>query len=122
MAQGETFRRYLEAGMAFTEMTRSRAEALVKDWVKAGEVPRRRAEELVEQLVEQGRRNTEALVALVQAQVREQLGALGLATKDDIARLENKIEAVQRSGARAKKAPGTAKAAKKAAARTAKKA
>lgn len=112
MAQGDTWKRYLEAGVAFTEMTRARAEALVKEWVKAGEVPRKRAEELVEQLVEQGRRNTEAVVALVQAQVREQLAALGIATKDDIARLEAKIEAAR--GGPAKKAPAAAKATKKA--------
>jgi polyhydroxyalkanoate synthesis regulator phasin len=116
MAQGETWKRYLEAGVAFTEMTRARAEALVKEWVKAGEVPRKRAEEIVEQLVEQGRRNTEAIVALVQAQVREQLAALGIATRDDIARLEAKIEAVRPSAGTAKKAAaGAAKAAKKAA-------
>lgn len=123
MAQGDTWKRYLEAGVAFTEMTRARAEALVKEWVKAGEVPRKRAEELVEQLVEQGRRNTEAVVALVQAQVREQLAALGIATKDDIARLEAKIEAA-RGGGPAKKAPAAAKATKKAtkAAKAAKKA
>lgn len=120
MAHGDTWKRYLEAGAAFTEMTRARAEALVKEWVKAGEVPRRRAEEAVEQLVELGRRNTEAIVALVRDQVREQLATLGIATRDDIARLEAKIAAAA-GGAGARRAPGgSAKAAKRPTAKAAK--
>lgn len=131
MAQSDVFKRYLEAGIAFTELTRARAEAIVKDLVKAGELPRKRAEDAIDDLVKQSRANTEALVELVQAQVREQLGALGIATKDDIARLEAKIAARPAApakkaakklvvakapvGASAKKAPAKKSAAKRAA-------
>src|SRR5438093_9190316 len=107
MAQRDLFKRYLEAGMAFSEMTRSRARAIVNDLVKAGELPRERAEKAIDEVVEQARRNTEAVTALVRAQVREQLGALGIATKADIARLEAKIQAAT------KKAPAAKSAAKK---------
>lgn len=93
MAQTDVFKRYLDAGVAFSELTRARAEAIVKDLVQAGEIPRKRAEETIDDLIERSRQNTETLVSLVQAQIREQLGALGVATKDDIARLEAKIAA-----------------------------
>jgi polyhydroxyalkanoate synthesis regulator phasin len=105
MAQRDVFRRYLEAGVAFTELTRSRAEQIVKDLVKAGEVPRKRAEETIDDLVERSKQNSEMLVALVQAQVREQLSSLGLATKDDIARLEAQIAGGAATGA----APSTSR-------------
>ena len=37
-AQNTPFKKYLDAGMAFTALTQSKAEALVKDLVKTGEV------------------------------------------------------------------------------------
>jgi polyhydroxyalkanoate synthesis regulator phasin len=119
MAQSDLFKRYLDAGIAFTEMTRERAQAIVKEWVNAGEVPMQRADDFIEDMVERSRQNTAAIVALVQAQVQDQLSALGLATKTDIARLEAKINRASGtsggSASAAKKAPAK-KAAKKAAA------
>lgn len=109
MAQTDTLRRYLDAGMAFTQLTRARAEAIVKDFVKAGEVQRDQAQDRVEELLERSRKNTDQLREAIRKEIREQLAALGLATKDDIARLERKL-----SGSAATKAPAkkTAKAAK----------
>lgn len=78
--------------MAFTEMTRQRAEAIIREMVKAGQIPRTRAEESIDELVERSRQNSEALVTLIQDQLREQLPRLGLATKDDVGRLEAKID------------------------------
>lgn len=103
MAQNPLIKRYLDAGMAFTQMTQARAEAIVKDLVKAGEVQAQRTEELVTSLVERSRQNTEKLLDLVRKEVRDQVAALGLATQDDIARLEGKI-----SGAKGPGATGTA--------------
>jgi polyhydroxyalkanoate synthesis regulator phasin len=107
--------------MAFTEMTRARAEAIVKDLVKAGEVPRQRAQESIDELLERSRKNTEAVRALVQAGVQEQLHSLGIATKDDIARLEAKLDKVAKAPAAkaAGKATPAAKASKKSAAKKA---
>ena len=110
MAQSDLFRRYLDAGIAFTEMTRERAQAIVREWVKAGEVPMQRADDFIEDLVERSRQNTEAIVTLVQSQVQEQLGALGLATKADIARLEAKISHATTAKAPAAKKPAVKKA------------
>src|SRR3954467_7508795 len=125
MAQNDSLKRYLDAGMAFTQMTRDRAEAIIKDLVKAGEIPRKRANENIEELLERSRKNTEALVALIQEQVKDQLGSLGIATKDAIARLEAKIGSGAGAGATtAQGAPvrthrGGAPAAKKAPAKRA---
>ena len=110
MAQSDLFKRYLDAGIAFTELTRERAQAIVREWVKAGEVPMQRADDFIEDLVERSRQNTEAIVTLVQSQVQEQLGALGLATKADIARLEAKISRATTANAPAAKKPAAKKA------------
>ena len=111
MAQNDMLKRYLDAGMAFTQLTRARAEAIVKDLVKAGELQREQAQDRVEDLLERSRKNTDQLRDLVRKEIREQLASIGLATKDDIARLERKLT----SGAGAAKKAAPAKKAAKAA-------
>ena len=117
MPQNDMLRRYLDAGMAFTQMTRSRAEGIVKDLVKAGELRQKETQKQVDDLVERSRKNTEQLMEVIRKEITTQLSALGLATKDDIARLERKIAAAP--GAKktpaAKKSPAKKAPAKKAA-------
>ncbi len=118
MAQNPLIKRYLDAGMAFTQMTQTRAEAIVKDLVKTGEVQAAKTEELVRQLVERSQQNTERLLEVVRKEVRSQIAALGLATKDDIARLEKEIAAAKKASGATKKRAAT-KARKKAPAKKA---
>ena len=109
MAQRDLLRRYLDAGVAFTQMTQQRAEAIVKDLVKAGEVQTEQAQATVQQLVDQSRKNTERLVDMVRKEIRSQVQNLGLATQADVARLERRID---RLGP-AKKAPAKKATSKK---------
>ena len=117
-------RRYMDAGLAFTQMTRSRARAIVQDMVRAGELQREQTQEWVDDLLERSRKNTEQMLELVRKEVRQQLGSMGLATKDDIARLEKKIGGASATGTKkagpAKKASAAKKSspAKKAAPQT----
>src|SRR3546814_1164306 len=83
MAKNPLIKRYLDAGMAFTQMTQSRAEAIVKDLVKQGEVKSKQAEELIEELIERSRANTEGLLEMVRTEVRDQLVSLGLLDTED---------------------------------------
>lgn len=94
----------MDAGFAFTQMTRARARAIVQDMVRAGELQREQTQEWVDDLLERSRKNTEQMLELVRKEVRQQLGSMGLATKDDIARLEAKIGGASGAkGATAKK-------------------
>jgi polyhydroxyalkanoate synthesis regulator phasin len=93
MPQNDMLKRYLDAGVAFTQMTRSRAESIVKDLVKAGELQQKQAQKQVDDLVERSRKNTEQLVELIRKEITSQLASVGIATKEDIARLEAKINA-----------------------------
>ena len=114
MPQNDLLKRYLDAGLAFTQMTRSRAEAIVKDLVKAGELQQKQAQKQVDDLLERSRKSTEQLLDVIRSEITSQLSSMGLATKDDIARLEAKIGA---SGPAS--APGTTSPAKKAPAKKA---
>src|SRR5947208_1924392 len=93
MPKNDMLKRYLDAGIAFTQMTRARAEGIVKDLVKAGEVQRDQTQERVDELMDRSRKNTEQLLELVRAEVRQQFSAMGLATKDDIERIEARLNA-----------------------------
>ena len=93
MAKGDLFKRSLEAGTSFLDMTRERAEAMVKEWVDAGDLGRGRAQKAVEQVLERSRKASDELRGMVRKEIGDQLAALGVATREDIARLEAKIDA-----------------------------
>jgi len=116
MPQNDFLKRYLDAGMAFTQMTRTRAEAIVKDLVKAGEVQREQTQERVDELVDRSRKNTEQFMDMVRKEVSKQLSTLGFATKEDLAKLEARLRGSAGSAGKAaapKKAAGTKTAAPK---------
>ncbi|HEX4978642.1 MAG TPA: hypothetical protein VFV35_01135 [Acidimicrobiales bacterium] len=83
MAQGDILKRFLDAGVEFTQMTRERAEKIVQELVESGDIRRREAQKRIEELVERGQKSTEDLVATIRKEVADQLRNLGL---DDLAR------------------------------------
>ena len=121
MPQNDVLKRYLDAGLAFSALTQSRAEALVKDLVKAGEVQADQARDAVADLVERSRKNSEKLIETVRQEVKRQIMTLGLASQADIDRVEQRLSSLFGASASAVKqaAAPVAKAAKKAPARKA---
>jgi len=129
MPQALDWKRLLESGTQFTELRRSQARALAADLVAQGHLARDQMAAAVEELVEQSRQRREDLRKLIQHEVQRQLGAIGLATKADLAALERRLSRTSRG---AKKSPATtaakkpakkpAKSAKKTAAKSARKA
>ena len=93
MSEDEGFRRYLESGMAWFSVTQQKAEGILRELADSGETAMGQAQKAFERIVERGRQGSEELRDLVRSEIREQVAALGLATKDDISRLEAKIDA-----------------------------
>ncbi|MEO7573599.1 MAG: hypothetical protein ABIX10_14290 [Acidimicrobiales bacterium] len=120
MAQNDVLKRYLDAGIAFSALTQTRAEALVKDLVKAGEVQADQAREAVIDLLERSRQNSEKLIETVRAEVRAQITSLGLVSQADLDRIERRISSLLGTAtapakrAAAKKVPARRAAARKA--------
>ena len=128
MAQNDVLKRYIDHGLAFTALTQSRAESLVKDLVKAGEVQADQARDTVTELIERSRKNSEKLIETIRKEVKSQITNLGLASQADIDRVEHRLSSlfgtvttpVKKATAPAKKAaakpaPAAKPAAKKAA-------
>src|SRR5579872_3128206 len=78
-------------GADFLETARARAEEFLKELAKATGDTQGRAQGALDDLVVGGRKSTEQFVATVRKEVQNQLGALGLATKADLAALERKL-------------------------------
>jgi polyhydroxyalkanoate synthesis regulator phasin len=77
MTTNPTFKKLLDAGVAFTQMTQARAEELVRDFVKLGDLRADEVQANVQELVDQSRKSAEQLVTLVSAEVARQLQAMG---------------------------------------------
>ncbi|MGA2037172.1 MAG: hypothetical protein ABSH04_06275, partial [Acidimicrobiales bacterium] len=118
-------KRYLEAGLALSQITRTRAEELVRELIQTGEVEHSRAQEWVEDLVSASRERSEAFISAVRGEVRSQLSDVGVTNLEELARRVARIlgrgqaaarKASQRpstSRAAARKAPARKAAAKK---------
>ena len=118
MAQNDVLKRYIDTGLAFTALTQARAEALVKDLVKAGEVQADQARAAAVDLVERSRKNSEKLVEAVRREVKQQITGLGLVSKADLDKAEARIASLVASASKpvraaAKKAPSVGKPAAK---------
>lgn len=128
MEQNEVFRRYLDLGTAFTHVTRERAEELMRELVRLGDLQREQAQGWVDDVLDRSRKNTEALLDLIREEVSRQLSSMSLVTRDDVQRLVTRLSrapaAVRRSPAKkaAKKTTKKKVTAKKAPAGTRKKA
>jgi polyhydroxyalkanoate synthesis regulator phasin len=118
MATNDSFQRYIDAGIAFTNMTRKKAEELVTELVQSGDLQRGEAKARVDELLERSRHGTEVIVTTVRSEVSRQLGAVGIANLEDLAKQVAAL--LGRSGeAPAKKAPAKKAPAKKAPAKKA---
>ena len=82
MPRNDRYRRYLEAAAVLGEITRARAEELVKELKGGGDVQRAQAQQWVDELVERGRDAAGDLVDIVRSEVSKQLQALGLDPED----------------------------------------
>ena len=126
--------RYLDAASGLTELTRSKAEQIVKQLVKSGEAAGDQVGELVEDLIERQKQNREAMSSLVKNETSKVVHSMGLVTSGEVERLQKQVADLKREVQRlgggdapvppakktaAKKAPAKKAPAKKAPAKTA---
>ena len=117
MANNDSFQRYLDAGIAFTNLTRKKAEELVSELVKNGDIQTDEAKARVDELLERGRHSTELIMSAVRTEVSRQLGAVGITSLEDLATQVATL--LGRTTPPAKKAPAKKATAKKSAAKKA---
>ncbi len=107
----EALRRYVDAVVGVTEVPRDRAEKIMKDLAKRGEVRARDMQKAARELADRSARNRKELVGLIQKEIRRQIKGLGLATRDDVDRLQRRVRELERPAQRkpAGRKPSTAR-------------
>lgn len=116
MAQ-EAWRAYLELALGATEATRKKATKTVKRLAGKSAVSAEQLQSMVEDLLRTSSTNREALTKLVRYELERALGAVGLATAEEVGALTARVrelETKQRATPVAPPAPEPLKVAKKA--------
>ena len=108
------FQKYLDAGVAFTNLTRAKAEELVAELVQSGAFQSGDAKARVDELLERSRRAREAFTAQVRKEVAHQLESVGITSLEDLAQQVASLIARSADAGRAATS-GTKAGAKKAA-------
>jgi len=101
---------YLQALASLSDLTRTQAERVAGLLAKQGEVQSAQVGRVAEDLLRRTQKNREILSRLVQREVKRQLGVLGMATRDEVARLQQRVRALEQAAERSQKpTPAAAK-------------
>ena len=73
------------------ELTRNRAEAIVRDLIKSGDLSGGQATQAVKDLMERSKQNRDEILNLIRSEIRNQTESIGLASRRDIERLERRV-------------------------------
>jgi polyhydroxyalkanoate synthesis regulator phasin len=94
---------YLQALASLSDLTRTQAERVAALLAKQGEVQSAQVGRVAEDLMRRTQKNREIMTRLVQREVKRQLGVLGMATRDEVARLQQRVRALEQELERASK-------------------
>jgi len=94
----ETLDKMMLAGLGAISMTRERAEKIFDEYVSRGKLEKDSRTGFIKELMDSADKNREELEKLVSKQVREAMEHLNLPTRDDIVRLEKKIDKLSKKG------------------------
>jgi polyhydroxyalkanoate synthesis regulator phasin len=96
----DALRRYVDAVVGVTEVPRDRAEKIMKDLAQRGEVRARDMQKAARELAERSAKNRRELATLIQKEIRRQVKGLGLATRDEVERLQRRVRELERPSQR----------------------
>ncbi len=119
----DAIKRYFEAAQSITEVPRERAERIARRLAGSGLIDREQIRGVASDLVERSRENRRKLTDFITREIRRQVTRVGFASKDEVERLRQRVQALEIANRRARQArerPATAsrKASRKASTRT----
>jgi len=91
----ETLDKLMLAGLGAISMTREKAEKLFDEYVSRGRAQKESKAGFVKEMMDTAEKTRAELANIVAEQVSKTVDKLNLATKDDIRRLEEKLEKAQ---------------------------
>jgi poly(hydroxyalkanoate) granule-associated protein len=90
----ETLDKLMLAGLGALSMTRERAEKVFDEYVNKGQAAREARSGFVKDVMDSAEKTRSELEKLVSKQVQQTVDSLHLASKDDVERLEQKLDAL----------------------------
>ena len=94
----ETLDKIMLAGLGAVSMTRDRAEKIFDEYVSRGKLEKENRTGFVKAMMDAADKNRAELEKLIAKQVRETMEHLNLPSRDDIQRLEEKIDQLASKG------------------------
>lgn len=88
----ETLDRMMLAGIGALSMTRKRAEEIFDDYVRRGKEVTSSRQSFVQNLVDSAEQTRRELQDLVDRQIQDAVKRMNLPTRDDVVRIENKLD------------------------------
>ncbi|MDH7598740.1 MAG: hypothetical protein QHH07_03750 [Sedimentisphaerales bacterium] len=90
----EAIDKLMLAGLGALSMTRQRAEEIFEEYVKRGQAVQEQRSGFVKDLLDTADKTKAELQKLISDQVGKAVGKLPLATKEDIRRIEEKLDQI----------------------------
>ncbi|SDZ43969.1 Polyhydroxyalkanoate synthesis regulator phasin [Micromonospora pattaloongensis] len=91
----DAWRAYLEMALGVTEASKKKAEQIARNLMGRGNTTAAQLQALAEELLTVGTANRESLTKLVRFEVDRALGAVGLATADEVAELTGRLRQLE---------------------------
>ena len=88
----ETIDKLVLAGLGALSMTRERAEQIFDEYVRRGEAEKASRSGFVKELLQTADKTRKDLEEMITERVRDAVGKMDLACREDIERLENKLD------------------------------
>ena len=88
----EAIDKLMLAGLGALSMTRERAEKIFDDYVNRGKAEKAGRTGFVKEVMDSAEKTRNAFEKVVSDQVRETVGKLNLATREDIQRVQEKLD------------------------------
>jgi polyhydroxyalkanoate synthesis regulator phasin len=109
----DAIKRYVEAAQSFTDVPRGRAEQVARRLAGTGLIDRDQIRSVASDLVERSRANRRKVADLVAREIKRQVTRIGFASKDEVERLRQRVQALEIAQRRAKQSEGRASPAPK---------
>jgi polyhydroxyalkanoate synthesis regulator phasin len=107
----DAIKRYVEAAQSITEIPRERAERVARRLAGSGLIDREQIRGVASDLVDRSRENRRKLTDFITREIRRQVTRVGFASKSEVERLRQRVQALEISDRRARQArerPATA--------------
>ena len=88
----ETLDKLMMAGLGAMSMTRERAEEIFDEYVEKGKAERKNKDSFVKDMMDRAEKSRKEMEKVITEQVEKALSSQPLATKDDVKRIEDKLD------------------------------